>query len=117
MAKYLLLFGMITVSGAASAEWRMVAKTVNCPYEVTIEAKEGEKSIRAHYKQRPTVLFPQGNYVFMTENSIPLEYDSYNRKDSSNSLQHFKYTRTVAGSGEKDELVIDKKIKCRVQKI
>jgi hypothetical protein len=120
MYKYLLLIGLISVSEASSVGWRKIAKTVECPYEVTIEAKDGEKSIRVLYKQHPTILFPQGNYVFMTENSIPLEYDSYNRKDSSMPSRHFKYTRTVGGSGQSDELVItnrNKKIQCRVQKI
>lgn len=115
-----IIAGLTTVSEASSRGWRMVAKTVECPFEVSIEAKDGEKSIRVLYNQQKKILFPQGNYVFMTENSIPLEYDSYNRKDSSMPSRHFKYTRTVAGSGQGDELVItnsNKKIKCRVQKI
>jgi hypothetical protein len=86
IVKYLfLIFFSICLLALTTTGRNIVAETVNCERKIQIKAKEGEQNIRAIEGGKETVLFVQGNQVFMLKSPVKLTYDSYNRR----SDQHF----------------------------
>lgn len=105
--KALLFFILLplTCSLQASTAWKMVARTIDCPKKVLLEAREGERSLRAHLGHKQFILYPQGNYGYSSTSAITLIFDSHNRRDKDKK-PHIKYIKNGMASGRSDVLLI-----------
>jgi hypothetical protein len=115
---YLSLISLLLSSVLArDAAWEVIAKSEHCPLEISIEAREGHKSIRAITDEHTFTMFPKGNYVFMQESPIDLIFDSYNRKSDHKKLQ-LEYLHPSVASKRKSLIKIykdNKVIKCSMK--
>jgi hypothetical protein len=76
--KALTIFSIIIASSAfaASADWKVVAETSNCPEKVQILAKEGEKFVYAVKGDVKTKLAGEGNNAYERDSQKAVTFSS-----------------------------------------